>query len=296
MKVSVVIPTFNCADLLAHTLRSVQLGGWDETEVIVIDGGSQDHVAAVVESFGDFVTVFVSEPDEGQYDAINKGMARATGDILCWINGGDVFLPGAVRNAVTVFSEFPEARWLIGRQCVAEGLALRRQGRHEVVVSNVEIRYGLCCGAGNGFLQQEGMFWRRDLWEEAGPLDTSYKLAADFELWIRFSRASDLDRLTVPLAAFSYHETNRSILEKDAYLNEVSEVLSKFSDRDKKIRRRLSSIPYAMRVVRRIPVASNLARLLMRRFRQFTVDVISWKRSKKKGFIMRRQRRCSWIR
>ena len=91
MKVSIVIPTYNCVDLLVTTLRSVQMGGHRDIEVIVMDGGSKDHIAAIVAGFGDLVTIFVSEPDEGQYDAINKGMDRATGDILCWINGGRFF-------------------------------------------------------------------------------------------------------------------------------------------------------------------------------------------------------------
>lgn len=101
----------------------------------------------------------------------------------------------------------------------AEGLALRRQGNHEVVVSDPEIRRGLCCGGATGFLQQEGMFWRRTLWERAGALDIGLRLAANYELRIRFARETDLVRLTIPLAALSYHETNRSIVERDAILS-----------------------------------------------------------------------------
>jgi Glycosyltransferases involved in cell wall biogenesis len=73
MKVSIVIPTYNCADLVGTTLRSIQQGGHDDLEVILMDGGSKDDIAGVVASFGVLVTVFVSEPDDGQYDAINKG-------------------------------------------------------------------------------------------------------------------------------------------------------------------------------------------------------------------------------
>jgi glycosyltransferase involved in cell wall biosynthesis len=117
MKVSIVIPTYNCAELVGTTLRSIQQGGHEEIEVILMDGGSRDDIAEVVASFGSLVSVFVSEPDNGHYDAINKEMSRATGEILCWINGGDFFIPGAIENAVSVFAASPNAEWIAGRPC-----------------------------------------------------------------------------------------------------------------------------------------------------------------------------------
>jgi glycosyltransferase involved in cell wall biosynthesis len=296
MKVSIVIPTYQCADLLGTTLNSIRLGGWDDIEVIVMDGASQDHIADVVSSFGDLVSVFVSEKDDGQYDAINKGMARASGEILCWINGGDFFMPGAIANAVEVFEKCPEAEWIAGRPCVAEGTALRKQGNHEVLVSNLEIRLGLCCGGATGFLQQEGMFWRRTLWEKAGPLDTTYRLAADYELWIRFSRTTDLVRLVVPLAAFSYHETNRSIVQRDQYMGEVNDVIAKFSDRERKVRRRLQVLPWALRIARKLPLVREMARFIVRRFNPLLIQVVSWKKTKRGGFKFESNRRVCWIR
>lgn len=296
MKVSIVIPTYNCADLVGTTLRSIQQGGHDDLEVILMDGGSKDDIAGVVASFGDLVTVFVSEPDDGQYDAINKGMSRATGEILCWINGGDFFMPGAIENAVAVFEASPTAEWITGRPCVAEGVALRRQGTHEVVVSDLEIRYGLCCGGATGFLQQEGMFWRRTLWEKAGPLDLRYRLAGDYELWIRFARETGLVRLTVPLAAFSYHETNRSIVERDAYFADVNTVLAGFSDREKRVRKWLAPFPWVMRVIRKVPVVKSLSRFVLQKVSPLCVVVVSWRKTKSGGFKMGISRRVSWIR
>lgn len=296
MKVSIVIPTYNCADLVGTTLRSIQQGGHDDLEVILMDGGSKDNIAEVVASFGDLVSLFVSEPDEGQYDAINKGMSRATGEILCWINGGDFFLPGAIENAVAVFTENPGAAWITGRSCVAEGVALRRMGNFEVVVSDLEIRYGLCCGGATGFLQQEGMFWRATLWEEAGALDTRYRLAADYELWIRFARTTDLVRLTIPLAAFSYHETNRSIVERDAYLAEVKAVLAGFTTRENRIRSWANLVPWSMRVIRRLPLIRDLFRFTLQRIPALSILVVSWKKVNAGGFKMMTTERASWIR
>ena len=296
MKVSLVIPTYHCADLVGKTLTSIRMGGWDDVEVIVVDGASKDNIAEVVASFGDLVSVFVSEPDNGQYDAINKGMARATGEVLCWINGGDFFMPGAIANAIEVFQLRPEAEWITGRPCVAEGLALRRQGNHEVVVSNPEIRYGLCCGGATGFLQQEGMFWKRTLWEKAGPLDLTYRLAADFELWTRFAKVAELYRLTVPTAAFSYHETNRSIVQRDSYMAEVDQAVAKFSDRERRIRQRLKPLPWICRVARKVPGLNYLARFIIQRINPLLVPVISWRKVKNGGFKIEHNRRVCWIR
>ena len=272
------------------------MGGHDDVEVVVMDGGSTDHISKVVADFGDLVSVFVSEPDDGQYDAINKGMARTTGDILCWINSGDFFLPGAVANAVSVFSKHREVRWLAGRPCVAEGGALRRQGNFEVVVSNLEIRYGLCCGGATGFLQQEGMFWDRALWTETGGLDTRYRLAADFELWTRFAKATELTRMTIPSAAFSYHDTNRSIVEKKSYMEEVATAISRFSKEEIRIRRRLRPLPFLMRVIRKIPIVKPVSRFILQRSSKLSVLVVSWRKNREGGFTLEANRRVCWIR
>lgn len=295
MKVSIVIPTYQSADLLSTTLTSIRMGGWDTIEVIVMDGGSTDHIADVVASFKDLVTVFVSEPDAGQYDAINKGMARATGEILCWINSGDFFLPGALANAIEVFTRCPSISWITGRPCVAEGRVLRKQGLYEVLVSNPEIRLGLCCEGETGFLQQEGMFWRRTLWEQAGPLDTTYRLAADYELWIRFSRATDLVRLSLPLGAFSYHGTNRSVVQHDQYMAEVQTIITRFSARERSLRHVLRLMSLTLRIARELPIISAIAQFFVKRFPSLRIQIVSWNRKPESGFRLRQKNRACWI-
>lgn len=252
-KVSIVIPNYNSGDLLRTTLNSLRLGGWENIEVIVQDGASSDHSLAAVEDFPDLPISVTSESDDGQYDAINKGMAKASGDILCWINAGDFFLPGSVGTAVTAFEAFPDMQWLTGRRCIAEGGSIRRYGETFLQVSDLEIRLGLCSGCLAGHLQQEGMFWRRELWEEAGPLDLRYQLAADFELWTRFAQVAKLYRAKIPLAAFSYHETNRSISLGTKYREEVEAAVSRLPEKTKKARKVLFLAPPAWRICRRIP-------------------------------------------
>lgn len=278
MKVSLVIPTYNCAPLLRTTLQSVRLCGWDDLEIIVRDGASRDDTVRQVEDFPDLPIRVVSEPDQGQYDAINKGFELATGEILGWINAGDLLMPGAIGNVADAFAAIPEMQWVTGRQCVAEGVRTRKVGERVLGVSNLEIRLGLCKGGVSGHLQQEGMFWRRSLWEEAGPLDLNYKLAADFELWTRFARVTKLYRLRVPLAAFSYHDTNRSITEAQSYQSEVAQAIERLPERLRKRHRQLSWLPLFWRVCRKLPLAGPVLRFVCWRLDGLTIQVVSFER------------------
>lgn len=287
MKVSVIIPTYNCAELLESTLRSIQLGGWDDLEVIVVDGASTDAIGEVVDSFGDLVSEFISEPDDGQYFAINKGMERAGGSALCWLNAGDVFLPGAIGNAVSVFEAFPDVDWIIGRPCVSEGVSLRAIARKEVAVLVPEIRLGLCSGRVLGHQQQEGMFWRRSLWEAKGPLDTTFRLAADFELWTRFAEVACPANCYLPLAAFSHHETNRSMVQREEYNREVEAVLERLSAGDRRRRGLLAGISFLLRVFRSVPALRFFHRGILLLFpRNQRISKVSWSKNRSGGFAL----------
>jgi len=294
MKVSIIIPTFNCSKLLSNTLNSIRLCGWDNIEVIIRDGGSVDDTVSQVDDFLDLPIRVFSERDGGQYDAINKGFDTATGEILCWINGGDVFLPGAVGNVVDAFLAVPEMMWITGCQCAAEDVKIRRLGDSCVLVSDFEIKVGLCNGGFAGHLQQEGMFWRRELWDMAGPLDLSYRLAADFELWTRFSRLAELYRLRIPLAAFSYHDTNRSIAGKDAYRDEVGIAIARLPSKMRKLHRVFLFLPFFWRVCRRVPVIRGLFSAFFHFVRVFPIKVVRFERRGSK-FAPICESRSAWV-
>lgn len=294
MKVSLVIPTYNCASLLRATLNSIRLCGWGDLEIIVRDGASRDDTVRQVEDFPDLPIRVVSEPDQGQYDAINKGFELATGEILGWINAGDLLMPGAISNVADAFSSIPEMKWVTGRQCVAEGVKIRKIGERVLAVSDLEIKLGLCRGGLSGHLQQEGMFWRRDLWEEAGGLDLDYKLAADFELWTRFARVAKLYRLRVPLAAFSYHETNRSITEAGGYQDEVKRAIDRLPPRLKAMHRGLFFLPIFWRACRKLPIIRAAVGLVCRLIPSLTIKVVSFERKGSK-FKAVCKGRAAWV-
>jgi len=237
-RISVVTPNFNYGSTLEATICSVLSQGYPNTEYIVIDGGSSDQSQDVIRRHERELDYWVSEPDGGHYEAVNKGFNQSTGDVLCWLNSDDVMLPWTLWTVSKIFSEFPNIRWLMGRPTVIQNGAIMRVGGLQPWPADL-IRLGLFTGGDLGILQQESMFWRRSLWETAGPLREDLSLAADFELWTRFARHSELVSSSAVLGGFTIWPNNRSRALADKYASERELVVSQFSRQDKNKRAKL---------------------------------------------------------
>ena len=111
-KISVITPSFNSAPFLESAIRSVLEQRYPNLEFIVIDGGSTDGSVDTLRHYHSALTYWVSEPDAGQYAAINRGFSQATGDILCWLNADDLLLPNALNIIAEIFTLFPSVDWL----------------------------------------------------------------------------------------------------------------------------------------------------------------------------------------
>src|SRR6185503_1522884 len=112
--ISIIVPTLNQSPFIGQTLASIVEQSWPRTEIIVVDGGSNDGTQDVVRRFGNAVTHFVSEPDRGQADAINKGMRFAKGDVLAWLNSDDYYLPGTIAKVMPLLGDGSEPRLVYG--------------------------------------------------------------------------------------------------------------------------------------------------------------------------------------
>jgi glycosyltransferase involved in cell wall biosynthesis len=204
MKLTVVTPSFDQGRFIERTIESVlsQRGDFD-LEYLVVDGGSTDGTLSILRAHQDRLR-FVSEPDRGQSDAINKGFRMASGEILAWLNSDDTYEPGAFDVVVRTMRE-TGARWCFGECRIVD--ADDREIRQPIRAYKrwVSRRYSFRRLLARNFIAQPAVFFRRDLLAEAGPLDESYAYAMDYDLWLRFGRLAPPAFIPHPLAAFRWH-------------------------------------------------------------------------------------------
>jgi glycosyltransferase involved in cell wall biosynthesis len=225
-RISVVTPSFNQADFLGETIRSVLEQGYPNLEYIVIDGGSTDGSVEVIRQYEDRLAYWVSEKDRGQTHAINKGWERATGEILCWINSDDWYYPGALAAAAREFMRSPEVRWVSG--VVNDGYAADHVvHRHMPRPTTL----GGCLGRHRYGFHQPGMFWHREMVERCGPLDESYHFCFDHHFWIHALAAGyrSVD-IADEIAFFRLHPDSKTCSQRQRFLAEDWRLLEEHLD------------------------------------------------------------------
>jgi glycosyltransferase involved in cell wall biosynthesis len=222
-RITVVTPSYNQADFLEATIRSVLLQGYPDLEYIVIDGGSSDGSQAIIERYRPWLSHVISEPDDGQYAAINKGFAASSGHVLTWLNSDDMYTPNSFWAVGGVFADLSHTvHWITGVPAMWDqygnmGTVLPRPRLNQFL-----LRMGAYDGVTLNFIQQEGTFWSRRLWERAGGcVNTAFKLAADYELWCRLADHAPLYGVSAVLAGFRRHSGQKTEHAMLAYMREM---------------------------------------------------------------------------
>lgn len=204
--VSIVTPSYNQVQFLEKTILSVLNQGYPHIEYIVIDGGSTDGSVDLLKKYDGQIDYWVSERDQGQTDAINKGFAQASGDIYAWINSDDTYQPGAVAEAVRFLSHETEVGMVYG------DVEIINENDEVVGHFNAKQANYRRLRRGAVYIPQPATFWRAALWKEVGPLDPSLYFAMDYDLWLRLAEISRLSYLEGHLwANFRVHGESKTI-------------------------------------------------------------------------------------
>ena len=207
--VSIITPSFNQAQFLEETILSVLDQDYPRIEYILIDGNSTDGSPDLIQGYAGRLARWISEPDRGQTDAINKGFAWANGEILAWLNSDDTYLPGAVGEAVHYLVTHPEAGMVYGDANLVDedGQVIGRFPAKQTDYRRLRRGYV--------HIPQQASFFRASLWKRVGPLDPTFFFAMDYDLWVRLARLAPLHYTPRLWANFRLHGGGKSVVADD---------------------------------------------------------------------------------
>jgi glycosyltransferase involved in cell wall biosynthesis len=222
-RITLVTPVRNAVKYVEQTFRSVLSQGYPNLEYFVVDGGSTDGTVEIIRKYEKDLAGWVSEPDRGMYDALNKGFRESTGEVMGWISATDMLHVGGLKVAGSVFRDLPSVEWITGHPTGFDDLGMTV----DLAPLHRWSRYRFLAGA-NRYIQQESTLWRRSLWERAGGrMDDSRRNASDFELWVRFFRHAQLYTVDALIGGFRAHGDSLGLADLEACHRVHDEVIEK---------------------------------------------------------------------
>ncbi len=227
-RISVIIPSYNSAPFLRQALTSVLDQVPHPHQVLVQDGGSTDATLDILRSFGHCVA-WVSAPDDGQSDALNRALARATGDVVLWLNADDVLLPGAIASASAAFASDPDLEFAYGDFDIIDtaGALVRRYQSSEYSWKRV---YARGC-----YIFSGSLFVRRQHLVTIGGLDASLRACMDFDLLLRLDAAGRSTHLKRTIGQLRMHDENKSSSIMRVFLMEGFRVRRRYARRSPRL-------------------------------------------------------------
>lgn len=217
-RITVVTPSFNQGPFLEEAIRSVLLQDHPNVEYLIIDGGSSDQSVEIIRRYAPWIADWVSEPDDGQADAINKGFDRASGEYLCWLNSDDVLYQGFLSRRVAEFEALPKTDLIYG----------------DIDVGWEDDERRPLLGEASSFLDmlrtlrvnvpQQGAAWRRSAVRRFGGLDPRWRVVLDREFFLRLIHRGSGEYIPGRCGFFRQHPTAKSIVEATVWATELPQM------------------------------------------------------------------------
>lgn len=216
-KISVVTPSYNQAQFLEQTIRSVLLQGYPNLEYIIIDGGSTDSSVEIIRKYEQWLTYWVSEQDRGQAHALNKGLTKTTGQIMCWLNSDDYYPANTLLLVGKLLTDGTDNFALVGhtKTFFQDGCA--------PVVSKGEFvnRRRLLEFWKGYYMHQPSIFWRREVFDRVGLLREDLDLIMDFDYWARVAECYSFTNVDCVLSYCNHHEAAKTSDNCAAYRRDL---------------------------------------------------------------------------
>jgi glycosyltransferase involved in cell wall biosynthesis len=216
--VSIITPSFNQAQFLKYTIQSVLSQDYPNLEYIIVDGGSTDGSLEIIQQYAGQLAWWVSEPDQGQTHAINKGFSHARGEIFAWLNSDDTYLPGTVSQAVQSLLSHPDVAMVYADANLVDdqGNIIGRFPSRQTDLQRL-LR-------GSVHIPQQTTFFQSRYWKQVGPLDPSFHFAMDYDLWVRLAKLAPLLYVPGLWANFRLHGQGKSTTMDDRCYPEMIRV------------------------------------------------------------------------
>jgi glycosyltransferase involved in cell wall biosynthesis len=216
--ITIITPSYNQAQFLETTIRSVLDQNYPHLEYFIVDGGSSDNSVNIICRFEPHLSWWISEPDQGQAEAINKGLLRARGEIIGWINSDDYYLPNALHNIAQFFQANPSVVLVYGNVISVDeqGLPFYLQSFKPYTLDDLMAFQ---------IISQPGVFFRREVLLSTGLLDPSYHFLLDHHLWLRIASVGSIAYLPFNLAAARYHPSAKNVAQAFSFSQEVFRIV-----------------------------------------------------------------------
>lgn len=218
MRVSIITVCFNAQDTIEETVKSAVSQTYTDIEYIVVDGASSDNTVSIIKQFQEKIGVFISEPDNGVYEAMNKGVSLATGDIVFFLNSGDVFFNNeVVKNVVEIFRK-KDANIVFGDVVVLDPETGFTKVKSHQLADKVFFYHDTIC--------HQAMFAKRSLFENYGAFDTRYRISADYEwlLRVKYGHHAEAMYTSLIISIFRLGGISSNPKYYDTYLSEYKEI------------------------------------------------------------------------